>query len=749
MFIIRHNKVIICLILLGVIISFVFISNLKVKYDLQSFFIERDEDLDFYNEFRKDFDSDENVLLIAINSKSGIYNFDLLKKINDFTIDSKQLPHVIDANSITTIKSVVKSPMGFISFPYLHYKDTLKYKSDSSRIAKDSQINGWFVSDDAMTATVILEIEQDLDEQSKDNLISELDNLVAVYSFPKVHFAGTLNYETRYYRMIGKEIKLNILLSFTLIVVILILIFRTLSGVFIPVITVLIAMIFLYGFLGIFHKPLNVLSTLFPTIILVVGISNIIHILSKYRDLLEKGKQKKLAIIETFKELRITIFLTSLTTAIGFFSLSISSLKPFRSFGIDAGIGVLIAFVVAITFVPAVLYNIKATSIYKKPKLNFSVWTRILEKVYFLINRYPIRIIFITGVILIVSIIGIFRINTNNYILSNFSNDSPIKKDFLFFEENLSGVRTLEMSIDVNKGDSIMNIEILKMIDKVHSYLDESPEYMMLFSPVTIYKYMNKIYKGNSSSAYKLPISQSVIDKYDHKALEINRKLYFKFIDSSRARGRLTARMQDVGTDKIKLLNNKTENWISNNIDADIVTFRIVGKMFLADKSNDYLLRNMLFSLVIAFFIVSIVMMLLFNNLKMVIISLIPNVLPLIVVAAIMGFSGIILNGPISMIFTIGFVIAVDDTIHLLTKFKLEFKEGKNVKDAIQITLYETGRAVIITTIILFFGFIVLLHSDMKEVFYQGLLIGIMLVTALVADLFLLPVLLVYFLKNK
>ena len=749
MFIIRHNRIILGLILLCMIISFVFIPNLKVKYDLQSFFVEGNSDVDFYNDFRTNFDSEDNMLMIAIHSKKGIYNHNLLRKINDFTNKCKLLPHVNETSSITTIKDMVKTPLGLISFPLLHFEDSLRYQSDSSRISRDRRINGWYISNDALSATIMVEVCKNLDEESKDKLITELDKFIEESSFPEVHIAGTLNYETRYYRMISKEIQFNILICAVVIVLSLILIFRTLSGVLIPAITVIITMILFYGLLGVLDKSLNVLSTLFPTIILVVGTSNLIHILSKYKDLLAKGEQKKLAIIETFKELRITIFLTSLTTAIGFFSLTISSMKPFRDFGFEAGIGVLIAFIIAITFVPSVLYNMKAISIKKKRKSSLTVWTRITENIFFLVNKFPKRIILITIIILLVSVIGIFRINTNNYILSNFSSNSPIKQDFHFFEENLSGVRIFEMAIQVKEGDSITNIEVLKEVDKMHSYFGKNPDFGAIYSPVTIYKSINQIYEGGISSAFKLPASQSTINKYDKEALRINRKLYFQFIDSTKTKGRITARMKDIGTSEIKRLNKETEHWISNNIESNIVEFRNTGVALLADKSNDYLSRNMILSLAIAFIIVSIIMFLLFKDFNMVFISLIPNIFPLLIVAAIMGFTGIVLNGPISIIFTIGFVIAVDDTIHFLSKFKLELNKDQNIKDAIRTTLRETGKAIIITTIILFFGFIVLLHSDIKEVFYQGLLVGIMLVTALVADLFLLPVLLVYFLKKK
>jgi len=461
--------------------------------------------------------------------------------------------------------------------------------------------------------------------------------------------------------------------------------------------------------------------------------------------LLSKGLEKKQAILETYKELRITIFLTSFTTAIGFFSLTISSMKAFRDFGLEAGIGVLISFIVTISFVPSVLHFMKVKSFFKKQKSSIIGWTKLLNNIFKIVINYPNLIVAIVIFAFIVSIIGILRIDNNNYILSNFTNNTPIKNDFLYFEKHLSGVRTFELAINVKDGDSLTNINVLEDINSLHLFLEKDSNYRLVQSPVSIYKTINQVYNAGSKASYRLPLSQKLINDYKKMALKINKKLYHLFIDSTGTKGRITARMMDIGTDNLKLLRENTRIWINNNISTKNIEFHNTGAMYLTDKSNDYLIWNMLLSLALAFFVVSVIMFLLFKDIKMVIISLIPNILPLFIVSSIIGFTGIIFNGSIAIIFTIGFVIAVDDTIHLLSKFKIEINKGNNVKRAIEIALQETGKAIIITTVILFFGFIVLLHSELKGVFYQGLLIAIMLLVALIGDLFLLPVLLIRF----
>lgn len=198
----------------------------------------------------------------------------------------------------------------------------------------------------------------------------------------------------------------------------------------------------------------------------------------------------------------------------------------------------------------------------------------------------------------------------------------------------------------------------------------------------------------------------------------------------------------------MKTFNSNLEQWIKNNIELSVVKFQVTGAAYLADKSNNYLMSNMLLSLVIAFVVVSTVMMMMFKSIKMFIVSLIPNIIPLAFAGGMMGYANIEMNGPLSMIFTVGFVIAVDNSIHFLSKFKFEWKSGKSIEQAVHITFRETGKAIVITSLILFFGFVVLLHSHIKEVFYQGALIGIMLFVALIADLFVLPALLIKFFKT-
>ena len=207
--------------------------------------------------------------------------------------------------------------------------------------------------------------------------------------------------------------------------------------------------------------------------------------------------------------------------------------------------------------------------------------------------------------------------------------------------------------------------------------------------------------------------------------------------------------MMDLGSDEIRLANDSIRSWISNNLQTDLATYSITGTAIIIDKNNEYLRESMFKGLGLAFLVVSVLMVFLFKNVKMMLISLIPNIIPLLVAGAIMGFTGIELKASTSIIFTIAFGIAVDDTIHFLSKLKLVLNRGKSLEEAIQRTFKETGKAIVITSVILFFGFLILIFSDFTGTFYIGILVSVTLLSAVITDLYLLPVSLRLLLRKK
>ena len=305
-------------------------------------------------------------------------------------------------------------------------------------------------------------------------------------------------------------------------------------------------------------------------------------------------------------------------------------------------------------------------------------------------------------------------------------------------------MRSFELAIQTKGDAKITNLEILKSIEKVENFLKEKNIFGPILSPAALYKNANRIQNSGKLTAYKLPNKQNRIDKLSRNYKQF---LSDKIINADKTKARLTTRMKDIGRLKVNALNDDLQNFIAQNIDPSQIEFTPTGKELLIDENNEHLMSEMFSSILIAFLIISMIMAYLFRDIKMVMISLIPNIIPLILTGGIMGLIGIPLNASTSVIFIISFVIAVDDTIHFLSKFRLEKMKNRSTNEAIYATFHSTGKAIIFTSIILAAGYAVTIFSSFKEAYYHGVLICCTLIFAVLADLFLLPILLRRFLK--
>jgi predicted RND superfamily exporter protein len=528
-----------------------------------------------------------------------------------------------------------------------------------------------------------------------------------------------------------------IIIATVFIIVVLAVIYRTAAEVIIPVLAVILGMVYLYGFLGLKGQTLDVMSTMLPTILVIVGISDIIHILTKFQGEVRMVKYPQIALRKTMKEIWFTLLLTSLTTAAGFLALNAIPMKAIKVYGQNAALGVTFAFLTAMTFTPAML---SLTRNFKMRPVNphHSIWQRIIQHIDYITRYHHKKVLWSTGLILLISCWGISRISNNNFLYGFSSGRTSFYKDFQYFEHNFSGVRSLEIAVITRGGVSIHDPRLLQSIEKLESYLRVNHHTGNLYSLADLYKRLND-YTGAGES---LPTDTSRIRLLRGIAETFRPDVMERLTGTESNNTRIYGRMRDPGSQVVEEMICETKHWIAENLDPGLAEFRFTGTSLLLDQNNDHLVKNMMISLLIAFILITCIMIFLFRSLRMVVISLIPNVLPLIVVAAFIGFTGIPLSAPVSLIFTIGFVIAVDDTIHFLAKFKFELRRGLGYEEAIQTTLKQTGQAIIITSVIIFSGYFLLVHSQLRDTQYHGVLIGMTILTALFSDLFILPILL-------
>lgn len=717
-------------------------SKLEFDYDFENFFPQNDKDLDYFLEYRETFENDNDYILISIGNQTGIFNTQFLKKANQFSIDLKNLNHVDDVISPTNLKQPVINSFGFIEIPLLHIDDPTKFKNDSIRISKSKEYTKTLFSSDFKSICIVVHNSQIITKKASDELLVDLENLILRYNFKEIHYAGKIRGQKTYLNKMKFELVLFLSISVFLIIVFLLISFRSFFGVIIPLVTVLFSIVGVLGIMQITGKSLDVMSTLLPTILFVVGMSDAVHILNRYIEELRSGKQKTEAIKITFKEVGMATLFTSITTAVGFITLMMVPIKPMQDFGLYSAIGVILAFIIAITFLPASL------SLLKKPKIsNINpkdlFWNKVLSKGFLFVIRNQGKIFISYLVILAISIVGIFQLEVDYKLLEDLSEDNPLQQDFRFFENNYSGIRPFEMAIYTKDSTSIFNYSVIKEMDKVDSYLYEDYEAGFILSPLSIIKSMNKAMHSGNSKHYIVPNKEGKYNTLIKKMKQVNLKSKLNnIVNKSNSVCRFTGKMDDIGSKKVKERNIEFEKFFQSKIDTNLIGYKMTGTALLVDKNNEFLAINMIIGLSIAFLLIAILIGLIFKSIRMAFLSIIPNVIPLAFIGGIMGFVGTDINMSTSIIFTIAFGIAVDDTIHFLSKFKIEQNKGKSLIYSLKRTYLSTGKAIVLTTLILCGGFVSLILSDFKSTFLIGSYVGLILFVAVITDLLLLPILL-------
>lgn len=728
------------------------ITNFSSDYNFEKFFPQNDPETDFFLQFRDKFETDNDFILFGIGNEEGIFQEDFLRELNRLNKELSELKYVTDVQGPTTLKNQLIGPTGLpFSTPILHFEDPEKYKSDSIRIYNSPDLVNSIFSSSKKHVSVLLNHDQYLSKVRCDSLSEQIENTLNNFHFDEIHTAGRAVGQRYFVQRIEMELVIFVSCSIFLISIFLIIAFRSFWGVLVPLTIVLLTVIWLVGLMVLNGKAFDILLTIIPTIVFVVGMSDVVHIVSKYFDELRFGKEKFEALKIAFKEIGIATFLTSITTAIGFLTLVTSSILPLRDFGMIAATGVFLAYILAYTLLPAVLVLVKPPKVINKKPLDV-FWTRKLHFFFLWIIRNRKKIAIGSIGALIICLWGISRIEVNNFLLEDLRDNDPMKMDFVFFEDVFAGVRPFEMSIKILDEDiSILHPEVLMEIDKIENYLQEEYGIGFIVSPTSAVKMINKANHSGKQEYYKLPDNGEQFEKLSKQIGRFAKSKNMRsLITEEQDEGRLFGKMGDWGAIEIKKRDLALDEYIQNNIKNDLIEIRQTGTAKLIDLNNEYLSATMIKGLMIAFAAIALIVGLMFRSVRMVLISLVPNVFPLLMVGAFMGYTGIDLKVSTAIIFTIAFGIAVDDTIHFLSRLKLETNKGKSLLYATKRTFLGTGKAIIITSLILVAGFLSLMISTFKGTFYTGLLVSLTLFFAVFSDLLLIPILLWAFgKKNK
>ena len=526
--------------------------------------------------------------------------------------------------------------------------------------------------------------------------------------------------------------------------------FRSFRATFITLLVVIIGVIWAFGFIGLFRYEITVLSALIPPLIIVIGVPNAVFLINKYQQEIKKHGQQAKALQRVISKIGNATLMTNITTASGFATFVFVKSNLLREFGILASVNIISIFILALLIIP-IIYSFMP--IPKKKHLSH-LETKWIENVVNwmekMVRTNRITIYFATVLVIVLSIIGVYKITVSGSLIEDMPKNTDFYKDIKFFEKEFGGIMPLEILIDTKKSKGVMKLSTLKKMEKLNETIESFPELSKPISVVNLVKYSKQAYYNGNPKYYQLPTNQeqSYIFSYS-KNSSSDTGMLKTFVDSTGRYARITTFMKDIGTEKMDIIQERLKTVIAKEFPADRYTVSLTGKALVFIKGTNYLIKNLVISLSLAILLIALFMAWMFRSPQMILISLIPNMLPLLITAGLMGFLNIPIKPSTILVFSIAFGISVDDTIHFLAKYRQELIANKwKIKPSVYSALRETGVSMFYTSIVLFFGFLVFTLSSFGGTIALGGLVSVTLLLAMVSNLLLLPSLLLTFEKK-
>ena len=747
----RNSKIILLIVLIITAVQLYHLSDIRFNYDLASFFPINSEETDFFWDYSDKYAWDDDFILIGLYNKKGIFQQDFLQKVDQLSKELKRLEDVKTVLSPTTINILRKTPFtsGLISKPYITIDEPENYASDSARIYEHAELVDRLFSKDGKSVGLILGQKARLDVEACQNLVDTIGLLTNRYYFDQIHYAGKCFSQSTYISLVQREVLLFVGSSVIMIIFFLYLSYRKLWSIWMPLVVIGVTVIWALGTMIWAGESINFISNIIPTILMIIGISNVIHLFTKYRLLIKKGMEKMEALHASIREVGFATIFTSLTTILSFLTLTTSDVEPLIKLGIYAALGLAFAFILTYSLFPAMLILYRPAYTLAPEQLT-EVWQPFLFRIFKWVKKHPKYILLSSLGILLISLLGMTRLKINNHLVEDLKSLSPQRIATGFFEEKFSGTRQYELAIilkDTTK--NVFDRDILLAMERLEQFMKKEYETNYWFSPVSVVKTANRIQHGGNDAYYLIPNNQRIIDKIKREVnRNIKRSNFPKVYTTDEKEARFSGKIADIGSYEVRRRNEHLITFMEQEKLDELFDYQFTGSVHLMDMNGYNVAFNVLNGLIFCMGFIMLLVGLMFRSIKMSLIAIVANIFPLLMIAGMMGFMEVDIKIPTSIIFIMSFGIAVDDSIHFLSKLRLELGKGKKLKTAIRNTYLTTGKAIIVTSLILSGGFFTLALSNFTGTFYLGFFTSLCLVFAVVADLVLLPAMIFLFYKK-
>lgn len=731
-------------------------TKVQMSYDFARTVPLDDPDNVLLQQFKEQFGEDGNIIAVGFKD-SAIYEQRNFEAYRDFARTVRQISGVSEVIALPVLKIGLKDTKNARFYLANIFPESIRSKEQFDSlmgvVCDQKLYMGQLVNPDNGATMMIVSVNKDvMNSALREPLTASLLNAAGEFQRAtgiEPHFAGLPFIRTVVTNQVKHEMKIFLIASVVITGLIMFIFFRSSRAVIFSMIIIGIVVIWTVGTLALFGYKITLLTGLIPPVIVTIGITNAIYLLNKYHLEYAKTKDKYAAIATVVNKMGLATFLTNLTVAIGFLTLLSTDILVLREFGIVAGLNIMALFFVSLVMIPSIFSWLPTPNERHLRHLNFRRMGRFLKIVDYLVMRRRPVIYTVSITLAVLSAYGIWQLKSVSFMVDDVPEDSIVKKDLEFFEANFSGIMPLEMVVEfqTKRRRPLLDVRNLQMVDRFERFLDSLPNISKPVSLISFVKASKQTFYNNNPDRYALPTQneRAFILRYLQGQTD-NTGLFKSFVDSTFSKMRISAQMADIGSERMdSLVNLVIEPKMKSIFRAegeDTILTSITGTTKLFIKGNKFLIANLKESLLLAFILITLSMVILFANVRMIIISLIPNLLALMITAGIMGYFNIPLKASTALIFSITFGISVDNSIRFLAKYRQEILSNHfNIPLAVSESILETGKSIIYTSVVLFAGFIIFAFSDFGGTIALGVLTSTTLVISMFTNLILLPAL--------
>jgi predicted RND superfamily exporter protein len=724
-------------------------SKIELSYNFVQSLPADDPTMIAYQKFKATYGEDGRVMVIGIQDS----NFYKIEKFNDWyelTQKIKKTDGIEEVMSIANIYDlkVNDSLKKFEIEPIFNRPPKTQTELDSlkTRIEKLSFYKGLLYNEQTKSyAMMITFTRKDVNSKRRIEIVNTLKEFADAYGQKhktEIRYSGMPYIRTTYMMIVLKEMKLFLLLAIAVTMIILFMIFKSFRVVGYSMIIVVIGIIWSLGTIELFDYKITILTGLIPSIITVIGLPNCVFIINKYQNELRIHRNKVKAVYHSITKVSLSNFLANVTTSIGFGVFYFTQSSLLVEFGVVSAINVMATYAIALVLVPTVLSFMPMPKRRHTLHLTNNSINKVLDTIdNWVYHRRAVIYISLT-IFTVVAVLGMTRIKLIGYMVDDLPKKNPIYTDLRFFEENFHGVLPFEIAIDTREPNGVLadNAKTLYKIHALQKIIAQKSEISKPLSVVEALKFAYQSYKGGKEKFYILPgigelnkLTEYVDEKSEMKSN------FSSLMDTSRRYTRVSFRMKDIGSEKMKILTSELKPRIDSIFPADKYDVQITGGSLVFLKGNDYLFKHLFVALSIAIVLILMLGIALFRSPAIILLSKLPVLVPLFVTAGIMGYGGIDFKPSTIIIFTVAFALSSDGTIYILTEYWNQLRRNPGNPLAISKTIKEVGASMIYTSIILFFGFAIFAASSFGGTASLGILMSITIASSLFTNLVFLP----------